>query len=150
LLKLSDALDVPIEELVGAARVVQVAGRIGAGGNIIYEELHDEFVMRPPGIDGDLEALEVQGDSMLPRYSDGDVIYIEKKRQGVPEEFFGEYCAVRVTTGETFLKLLARGSRPGFVTLRSLNAADMEDVELEWATPVVFVLPRAARRRMGF
>lgn len=149
LFKLSGALDMTIDEFVGGAQPVPLSGRIGAGGSIIFEEVPGDTVPRPPGMGGDLEALEVDGDSMLPRYSSGDVVYIDKASRGVSEDCFGEYCAVRVVSGETYIKLLARGSRPGFVTLRSLNAADIEDVEIEWATPIIFVLPRAARRRMG-
>ena len=104
-----------------------------------------ETVPRPPGITGRLEALEVVGDSMLPRYSSGDVVYISRDIDGVLDAYIGEYCAVRLTSGETYVKLLARGSRPGFFTLRSLNAADIEDVEVEWATPIIFVMPRAGR-----
>lgn len=146
--KLAGALDIPIEELVGTNQVA-IAGRIGAGGSVIYAEAPDGFVPRAPGVGGDLEALEVQGDSMLPRYSSGDVVYISRSHDGALDEYLGEYCAVRLVTGETYLKILARGSRPGFFTLRSLNAADIEDVEIEWATPVMAVLPRVARRRLG-
>jgi phage repressor protein C with HTH and peptisase S24 domain len=143
--KLAVALDVPIEEFLASEGVV-LAGRIGAGGSVLFEETGTETVPRPPGIAGALEALEVLGDSMLPRYSSGDVIYIGRTHDGVRSEYIGDYCAVRLT----YVKLLARGSRPGFWTLRSLNAADMEDVELEWATPIIFVLPRAARRLLGY
>ena len=31
---------------------------------------------------------------------------------------------------------------PGRFTLRSLNAADMENVEVIWAAPVLFVMPK--------
>jgi phage repressor protein C with HTH and peptisase S24 domain len=147
--KLAGALDVSIDELVGSAAVI-IAGRIGAGGTVVYEETRDGLAPRPPAIGGKLEALEVEGDSMLPRYSSGDIVYISRTHPGMMPEWFGEYCAVRLVSGETYVKLLARGSKPGFVTLRSLNAADMEDVEIEWATPIVFVLPRLARRMMGF
>jgi len=150
LFKLSTALDVSIEQLVGSADRVPLTGRVGAGGSIVFEEMKDQSAPRPPGMGGTLEALEVQGDSMLPRYSSGDVLYIARTHDGVLEEDIGDYCVARLKSGETFVKLLARGGRPGFYTLRSLNAADMEDVELEWATPIISVLPRAARRLVGF
>lgn len=144
--KLATALECDIEDLIGADQVV-LTGRIGAGGSVIFEDLGaDETVPRPPGAGGKLEALEVVGDSMLPKFSDGDVIYIRRTHEGVLPEYIGEYCAVRLKTGETYLKLLARGSHPSVFTLRSLNAADIEDVAVEWATPIVFILPRYARR----
>lgn len=147
--KLAGALDVTIDDIIGAA-AVPLVGRVGAGGNVIYTEVHEGSVPRPPGLATPVEALEVDGSSMLPRYSSGDIVYIAREHDGVVEEDIGEFCAIRVTTGETYIKQLSYGSRPGFFTLRSLNAEDIVDVELEWATPIVFVLPRAARRRLGF
>lgn len=147
--KLADALSVNIEELLGTAGV-PLTGRVGAGGSIIFEEVIGDLMPRPPGAGGELEALEVIGDSMLPRYSSGDIVYINRQHDGLKPEFLGDYCAVRLTTGETYIKLLARGSKPGFFTLRSLNAADIDDVEIDWATPVLFVLSRAARRALGY
>jgi DNA-binding Xre family transcriptional regulator len=146
---LAAALDVTLDDIVGAAGV-SIVGRIGAGGNVIYSEGPLGDAPRPPGLTIKVEALEVDGSSMLPRYSSGDVVYIAREHDGVVEEDIGEFCAVRLTSGETYVKQLAHGSRPGFFTLRSLNAEDILDVEIEWATPIVFVLPRVARRRLGF
>jgi repressor LexA len=147
--KLAIALDSTIDDIVGATGV-SIVGRVGAGGNVIYAEDHAGTAPRPPGLAIPVEALEVDGSSMLPRYSSGDVVYIAREHDGVVDEDIGEFCAVRLVSGETYIKQLAYGSRPGFFTLRSLNAEDIVDVELEWATPIVFVLPRAARRRLGF
>ena len=147
--KIAGALDVDIGELVGTGNMVPLVGRVGAGGNILYEEVGDQLAPKPPGAPGEIEALEVQGTSMLPRYSSGDIIYISTANRGVHDEDVGDYCAVRLVTGETYVKLLAYGSKPGFFTLRSLNDDDIPDVELEWAAPVVFVMPRAARRLLA-
>jgi len=147
--KLADQLDSSIEELIGAEEVV-LSGRVGAGGSVIFEEEALRTAPRPPGAGKAVEALEVIGDSMLPRYSEGDFVYISRAHEGLKEEYFGEYCAVRLVSGETFVKILSRGSRPGFYTLRSLNAADMEDVEVEWATPIIATVSRAARRLLGY
>ncbi len=147
--KLAAALDTTIDEFIGS-EPVPLVGKIGAGGHVIYtDDSADGTVPRPPGIGGELEAMVVEGDSMLPRYSSGDVVYIQRSHDGVLPMYVGEYCAVRLRTGETYVKLLARGSRPGFYDLRSLNAADVSDVEIEWATPIMFVLPRLARHMMG-
>jgi phage repressor protein C with HTH and peptisase S24 domain len=147
--KLADQLDSSVEELIGVESVV-LAGRIGAGGSVIFEEEAFRTAPRPPGAGRAVEALEVIGDSMLPRYSEGDLVYISRSHDGVDESSMGEYCACRLTTGETYVKILARGTRPGFFTLRSLNAADIEDVELEWATPIIATVTRAARRSLGY
>jgi repressor LexA len=126
---------------------VPIVGRIGAGGSIVFEDLGvADTIKRPPETAGELVGLEVAGESMLPRYDPGDVIFISRERDGVDAADIGAYCAVRLRTGETYLKILARGSQNGLYTLRSLNSTDIEDVELEWATPVRASIPRAARR----
>jgi repressor LexA len=150
LVKLAGALDVPLEELL-ARPPVPIVGRIGAGGAIVFEDIGesvepDNYVPRPPAISGQLIALEVVGESMLPKYRNGDIIYVCRSHDGALEDYIGEDCAVRLVTGETFIKQLAYGSKPGVFTLRSLNAADIEDVEIEWATPVIFIMPQRARR----
>lgn len=149
LIRLASALDVDLDELLARPRVA-IAGRIGAGGSIAWmdvgEELDpDQTVPRPPGISGKLVALMVDGSSMLPKYKNGDIIYIQRVHEGVLEEYIGEDCAVRLTSGETYIKQLARGSEPERFTLRSLNAPDIENVQLEWATPVLFIMPAKSR-----
>lgn len=146
LTKLASALDVPLSDLLAAPRV-SVVGYIGAGGEIIYEDMgHEDAVMRPPGISGTLIALVVRGSSMLPKYRDGDIIYIQRTHEGFLPEYLGEDCAVRLTTGETYIKQFMKGSEEGKFTLISLNAPPMEDVEIEWATLVRFVMPARSRQ----
>lgn len=149
LVKLAGALDVSVDRLLARPRV-PVAGYIGAGGMVIFEDIGEDIepdhtVPAAPGVSGRLIALLVRGDSMLPKYRDGDIIYIQRQHDGVLPEYVGDDCAIRLLTGETYLKQLAKGSRTGLFTLRSLNAADMADVEIEWATPVMFVMPARAR-----
>lgn len=147
--KLASALDVPVQELV-AAPPVPIVGYIGAGGTIIFEEFHDdESVPRPAGISGALEALMVRGESMFPKYKDGDIVYIQKQCDGLLDDYLSEDCAVRLASGETYIKQLMRGSEQGRYTLLSLNAPPMENVEVEWATPVVSVLFARSRQRFS-
>lgn len=146
LVKLADFFAVPVDELAGRERV-PVVGGIGAGGCVIYEDVGEgETVPRPPIGTGPMVALEVRGESMLPKYEPGDIIYIQRDPLvGVLPQHVGRYCAVRLKDGSTFLKKLMPGSEPGKFTLVSLNAGDMPDVEVEWATRVLFVLPRESR-----
>lgn len=151
--KLAGALDVDLDVLLSSPRV-PIAGKIGAGGSVAFmdvgETLDPDFtVPRPPGVSGKLIALLVEGSSMLPKYREGDIIYIQRDHDGMLEEYMGEDCAVRLVSGETYVKQLARGSEPHLFNLRSLNAPDMEDVEVEWATPVLFIMPARARKMLG-
>jgi phage repressor protein C with HTH and peptisase S24 domain len=77
---------------------------------------------------------------MMPVYRDGDIIYVNRDHEGVLPQYIGEECAVHTVDGGTFLKILAVGAQPNRYTLRSFNAADMADVEVVWATPVLFVM----------
>lgn len=151
--KIAEALTMPVDELTGTALMVPVLGKIGAGGQVLFSvdpdiELHDldemPYVPRPPLTRGRLMALEVVGASMLPKYEDGDVVYVRRDHDGILPTYLNRYCAVRTSDGGTFLKILAPGSQSGRYTLRSLNAPDMENVEVVWAAPVSFVRPRDA------
>lgn len=153
LTKIADALEMPIDHLTGAVLQVPVLGLIGAGGAILFEADPDQelnntstlpHVPRPPLVAGRLMALQVSGSSMLPKYEDGEIIYVRRDHDGILPEYIGRYCAVRTGDGGTFLKILATGSKPDRYTLRSLNAPDMENVEVLWASPVLFVMPKQA------
>jgi repressor LexA len=150
LTRLASALDVDLDELLARPRVA-IVGRIGAGGSVAWMDVGEEIdpdltVPRPPGVTGKLVALMVDGSSMLPKYKSGDIIYIQRNHEGLLEEYIGEDCAVRLVTGETYIKQLVRGSAENRFTLRSLNAPDMENVEVEWATPVMFIMPAKSRK----
>ena len=133
----------PVESINGSASVL-LGGEIGAGGLVAYfkDDAEKQFVPRPPLAPGPLMALRVSGESMLPKYEAGDIIYIRRDHEGVLPEYLGRYCAIHLSDGGTYLKILAAGSEPGRFTLRSLNAADMPNVEVVWAAPVLFVMPK--------
>lgn len=149
--RIAEALEMPVDQLTGQAAMVPVLGNIGAGGEILFtididletNGIHQfPMVPRPPLTTGRLMALSVVGSSMLPKYEDGEIIYVRRDHDGILPEYIGRYCAVRTAEGGTFLKILTRGSKPNLYTLRSLNAPDMEDVAVEWASPVLFVMPK--------
>lgn len=145
LVRLAGALDVSVLSLLEAPRV-PVVGYIGAGGSIVFEDLGcDDTVVRPPNVSHKLVALVVRGDSMLPKYQDGDIIYIARDHDGVLPDYMGRDCAVRLTSGETFIKQIIPGGEEGRFTLLSLNAGPMENMEVEWATPVAFIMPSHSR-----
>lgn len=143
--KIADALEMPIDALTGEIATVPVLGDVGAGGAILFTSEEDDasdHVPRPPLAVGRLMALRVLGSSMLPKYEEGDVIYVARDHDGILPAYLGRYCAIRTADGGTFLKVLSPGSEAGRYTLRSLNAPDMENVEVVWASPVLFVMPR--------
>lgn len=148
LIKLAGFFEVPVDVLLNEPEL-RIGGRVGAGGEVIFEGEpdDDQTVPNPPGAHPRILPLEVVGASMLPKYEDGDIVYVDRSIDGIPRGAVGEHCAVRTADGGTYLKILAKGSEPGRYTLRSLNAPDMEDVEVVWAAPVKWVMPRSARVR---
>ena len=54
-------------------------------------------------------AFEVAGDSMLPKYENGDIIVVYREQRHPVSSFYGEEAAVRLKTGERYLKTIERG-----------------------------------------
>ena len=122
-------------------RVVPVMGRIGAGAEIepdpervsLAEGLFQiEIELNlPPGLIG----FEIVGDSRYPRYDKGDVVVCA--RDGDPDALKdGTEAIVQTGDGRRFLKRIIRDD--GKFTLESHNAAPIRNVELQWASPIIF------------
>jgi phage repressor protein C with HTH and peptisase S24 domain len=124
---------------------IMVVGYIGAGAEVFAIDDHmkgdglDE-VPAPPGMLNGI-ALIVRGDSMAPKYEDGDVIYIEKTLYAA-DALIGAVCYVQLADGRTYLKRLQHGQKAGTFNLISLNGPVITDVVVERAYPVSFVRPR--------
>jgi len=142
----------PITEYLGL-NSVPIMGRIGAGASI--EPEHEQV---PPEGLGEIElpfpmaeetiAFEVAGDSMLPKYENGDVIVVFREQRHPLSSFYGEEAAVRLKTGERYLKTIERGKSPTLVNLKSFNAKPIVGVKLEWIGEIYVTLPRGQIERM--
>src|ERR1700674_469023 len=130
---------------------VPIMGRVGAGATI--EPEHEQV---PPEGLGEVElpfpiaeetiAFEVIGDSMLPKYENGDVIVVYRDQRHPLSSFYGEEAAVRLKTGERYLKSIERGKSAPLVNLTSFNAKPINGVKLEWIGEICVILPRGQRR----
>ncbi|MDX0413194.1 helix-turn-helix domain-containing protein [Sinorhizobium medicae] len=159
------AFDVAAQEILAKApekapNVVGVMGRIGAGAEILPEEeqippegLYE--IETPFPLPHDAIAFEVTGESMWPRYDDGDIIICW--RQGVVvEEVMGWEAAVKTATGQRYLKRVLQGSERGTFDLESHNAPPIRGVRLVWVAAIQSVirsgqwkkLTPSARQRM--
>lgn len=127
-----------------ALRPVPVVGLVGAGAQIFPFDDHAkgaglDTTEPPPGERQTTVALIVRGDSMYPAYQDGDLIYYAGGHGLDEAACLGRECVVKVLEGPTLLKRLTRGARQGTHTLLSYNAPPIENVRLEWASPVRWV-----------
>lgn len=132
---------------------VPIMGRVGAGASITPE--HEQ--MPPEGL-GEVElpfpiaeetiAFEVVGDSMLPKYENGDIIVVYRDQRHPLSSFYGEEAAVRLKSGERYLKTIERGKTAHVVNLTSFNAKPISGVKLEWIGEICVTLPRGQIDRL--
>lgn len=96
----------------------------------------DEVELPAQGGDG-AYALQVQGDSMLPLYRDGDILIVEP---GAAVRK-GDRVVVRTTTGEVMAKILA-GRNARAIELVSLNPSHADRTipatEIDWVARIVW------------
>ena len=128
-------------------------GRVGAGASITPE--HEQ--MPPEGL-GEVElpfpiaeetiAFEVVGNSMLPKYENGDIIVVYRDQRHPLSSFYGEEAAVRLKSGERYLKTIERGKTAHVVNLTSFNAKPIAGVKLEWIGEICVTLPRGQIDRL--
>src|ERR1700754_3636812 len=104
---------------------VPIMGRVGAGASIEPEHAQvppeglDEVELPVP-IAEETVAFEVSGDSMLPKSENGDIIVVYRDQRHPLSSFYGEEAAVRLKTGERYLKTIERGRSTSIVNLTSL------------------------------
>jgi repressor LexA len=132
---------------------VPIMGRVGAGAIIEpeYEQVPPDGlgeVELPFPIDEEIIAFEVAGDSMLPKYENGDVIVVYRDQRHPLANFYGEEAAVRLKSGERYLKTIERGKSPTLVNLTSFNAKPINGVKLDWIGEICLTLPRGQIARL--
>lgn len=79
-----------------------------------------------------LAAVKVRGDSQYPRYLDGEVILIERDPIDA-KAAVNSYAVVELQDGRQLLKIVRRGTKPGYYRIESHNAAPEDDVKIERA-----------------
>lgn len=152
------SLETLLEKYAGAVLPprIAVAGRVGAGAVVSLVDDHQKgdglyHVACPPQIDASgIVAVEVEGDSMVPVYEPGDVLFYSRVTVGVPTEAINRTCICADTEGHVWVKQVKVGTSKGLFNLLSANpmGANMLDVALEWAAPVRLHLPAEFVQRL--
>lgn len=122
------------------ARFIQVVGVVGAGAVIYPIDDHamgnglEEVECPWDALGPSTVAVRVRGDSMMPAYFDGDLIFYEQTHTDFTH-LLGKECVVALTDGRRFIKQLRR-TQTGQWYLHSHNAEPILGVEIEWAAKV--------------
>lgn len=118
---------------------VPLVGYVGAGSEVYAVDdggsLDD--IDPPPGIGPEAVAVKVRGESMYPRYMDGDILIFDKHATSL-DRVDGQECVVSLTDGRKFVKMV-RAEGKCTATLESYNAPPIRSVEVEWAAPILWV-----------
>lgn len=152
--KVASVFGVSVEDflagnLTSAQAGVSVAGHVGAGAMVDLVDAYAKGdglyrVAVPGGLSPrGLVAVEVEGDSMVPIYQPGTVIFYTREAVGVPSEAIGRICVCEDEGGQAWVKVVRVGREEGTFSLISLNpeAENMHGVKLKWAAPVKYSLP---------
>jgi len=121
-------------------RMIPVVGLVGAGAEIHAIDDHakgaglDEVECPWDQLGPDTVAVRVRGDSMLPVFHDGDLIFYES----ISADFthlLGRDCVVGLADGRRFVKQLRR-TADGHFYLHSHNSEPIFGVAISWAAKI--------------
>lgn len=150
--KIASHYGVSIEDIFVRGRTTEgrkaisfpLSGKVAAGPDGHFENVYTEgdggnFITFNP--DEITLALEIEGDSMLPRYRHGDKLLFGYRHDD-PTHFVRCEVMAQLRDGRKLFKILRKGSRAGLWDLYSINPDfdPIRDVELEWVNPLRWVV----------
>ena len=150
---IADFANTTVERLLGTddlaavpGNTIPVVGFVGAGASVFpYDDFPTgdglDHIERPSFVKGQVVAVEVRGDSLLPVAEDGWRLVYTGAQTVVESDILNRLCVVKLADGRALVKRVMRGSSPGRFHLISTNAPMIEDAEVEWAAPVKAIIP---------
>lgn len=136
--------DVTVTELAGqplSYASVPIQSFVGAGEEVftIPSDGPIGYTQAPPGME-DCEATEVRGQSMIPLYHNGDLLFHRRIETNIGR-YRNQVVVVQIKGDRRLVKQLVTGSKPGRFHLASFNQAFplLEDQPVEWVGPIEWV-----------
>ena len=119
---------------------IAIAGKVGAGASVpvfdAYAKGDGPQVICPPGLSpSGVVVVEVEGDSVEPVYSAGDLLFYSRNgHDSVPSDVIGHRCVCKDEEDMGWVKQVKAGDEPGLFHLISLNpgANNIWNARLSW------------------
>jgi phage repressor protein C with HTH and peptisase S24 domain len=116
-----------------------VVGFVGAGAEVHVFDGDSGMPLTYITVPGRLknpQAVIVRGDSMVPRYDEGNYLIYDDVRLN-PGDAVGKECVCFLENGKMFVKRLAKGSTRTLWNLQSTNTPNViEDQRIQWAAEI--------------
>ncbi|GAB4390982.1 MAG: hypothetical protein Tsb0032_00170 [Kiloniellaceae bacterium] len=122
-----------------------VVGYVGAGETVLSIDDHAKgsglYKIDAPVGEGGGVCVVVRGNSMSPRFRDGEHLGYSREEGLDLAKCYGRECVVQTKDGRQLVKIVEPGNADGQVTLISVNSATPieQNVPVEWVAPVTWV-----------
>ena len=130
----------PELNLAADSSLLLLTGYVGDGAHVTFTHDHPTGMAEPKARSGfgsapRPAALEVRGDSLLPLITAGFRLIYGERMHGVPEEYLGKICVVKLVDGPCLVKRIKKGSSIGRYHLLSLSPSEkpIENAAIEWS-----------------
>lgn len=127
---------------------VPLVGYVGAASEWFPIDDHAngaglDDVPAPPDCAKNVVAVKVRGDSMFPRYNDGEVLYYAEPQEPPAKPNPSADYVIWCEDGRVLVKRLLPGSQTGLYHLQSVNPAIsiMLDIPVRQVAKIIFVRP---------
>ncbi|WP_422366362.1 helix-turn-helix domain-containing protein [Pelagibius sp.] len=152
--EIADYLETPLDDLVsrlgaaissGIKATSLVVGYVGAGETVLSIDDHAKggglYKIEAQHGEGGGVCVVVRGNSMAPRFKDGEHLGYSRDEGLDSSNWFGRECVVQTKDGRQLVKIVEPGNSAGEVTLVSVNSSTPieHNVPVEWVAPVTWV-----------